>query len=217
MMGDEREILLLGAGGHARVLIEALRAAGVHPAGIIDANPATCGSSVMGVPVLGDDAELERRDPERYLLVNGVGSIRCTANRRRVFDYYKALAFRFEVVRHPSAVIASDAVLEEGAQVMAGAVLQPGCRVGCNSIVNTRTSLDHDCIVGAHVHLAPGVTLSGEVSVADGAHVGTGATVIQQIAIGAGALVAAGAVVVRDVPAGAKVRGVPARIAPERA
>jgi acetyltransferase-like isoleucine patch superfamily enzyme len=83
--------------------------------------------------------------------------------------------------------------------------------VGHNSIINTRASVDHDCVIGAHVHLAPGVTLSGGVTVGEGTHIGTGAVVIQGMTIGPRAIVGAGAVVVADVPAGAVVLGVPAR------
>lgn len=205
-------VLLLGAGGHAKVLIEALRAAGVTIAGILEANHKLVGSTVSGISVLSEEKGLLDFPPAQIRLVNGVGSIRSTELRRKVFQRFHDLGYRFAVVVHPSAVVASDVVLEEGAQVMAGCVLQPGCRIGFDAIVNTRASLDHDCFIGPHAHIAPGVTLSGAVTVGEAAHVGTGATVIQGIEIGAASLVAAGSVVVRDVTAHTTVRGVPAKV-----
>lgn len=204
-------IIILGGGGHAKVLAEALRAGGVTVLGMTDADPAKRGTAVLGVPVLGTDAELERHGPGSVLLVNGLGSVEQTAGRAALFDAFKAQGYAFATVVHPSAVIAADVKLGEGTQVMAGAIIQPGTTVGRNSIVNTGAVVDHDCAVGDHVHIAPGATLSGTVCIGNRAHVGTGATVIQGIAVGSGCLVAAGAVVVEDVPDGASVRGVPAR------
>lgn len=208
---SDKTILIVGAGGHAKVLIEALRLSGASLAGILDKDPALAGSSLLGVPVLGDDGELGRYHPGQVLLVNGVGSVGLPVNRRRIYESLKEQGYRFASVLHPAAVVASDVVLEEGSQIMAGAVIQPGCRIGANSIVNTRASVDHDCSIGPHSHLAPGVTLSGGVTTGAGVHIGTGATVIQTISIGENALVAAGAVVINDVAAASAVRGVPAR------
>lgn len=204
-------LLILGAGGHARVLIEALLAGGEVIAGIVDIDPALQGKTLMGIPVLGGDEIVDDFPRGEIRLVNGIGSIRDTRRRRELFDRFAARGYLFATVVHPAAVVASDAVLEEGAQVMAGAVIQPGCRVGRNSIINTKSSADHDCLIGDHVHIAPGVTLSGDVQIGDHAHVGTGATVIQGVVIGADSLVAAGAVVVRNVTAGARVMGMPAK------
>lgn len=204
-------VLVIGGGGHAKVLIEALLAASALIAGIVDSDPSLDGKTILGVPVLGGDDVVEEFPAAEILLVNGLGSTGLPAVRRRIFEEFKRRGYRFASVVHPSAVVASDAVLHEGAQVMAGAVIQPGTSIGANSIVNTRACVDHDCDISCHVHLAPGVTMSGGVLVGEGTHVGTAAAVIQGINIGRGCLVAAGAVVTRDIADGAKVRGVPAR------
>jgi len=213
-MMDGKTILIIGSGGHAKVLIDALRCKGASVAGILDRDPLLAGSSLMGVPVLGDDSQLARYRRQEVVLVNGVGSIRVSDQRRKVYERFKEQGFCFGSVLHPSAVVAADVVLEEGVQVMAGAVIQTGCRIGANCIINTRACVDHDCTIGAHVHVAPGVTLSGGVTAGASAHIGTGACIIQLVAVGDHALVAAGAVVVSDVPAHAVVRGVPARRSP---
>lgn len=205
-------VIILGAGGHAKVLLDALlKSASIVVEGLTDANPAKWGERLLGKPVLGDDTILEKYDPGSVQLVNGLGGIGPSGKRREIFETYSVLGYSFLRVIHPSAVIGSEVFLDEGVQVMAGAIIQPGCRVHRNAIVNTRASVDHDCTIGAHVHLAPGVTLSGGVMVKEGSHIGTGATVIQGICIGSNSRVAAGAVVVRDVADGEKVAGVPAR------
>lgn len=204
-------VIILGAGGHAKVLIDSLLAGAAIIAGIVDPDPALVGAKILGIPVLGGDGVVNEFPPSEIQLVNGLGSVGLPAKRQRLFEEFKIMGYTFATVVHPSTVVASDVELGEGAQVMAGAVIQPGSRIGCNVIVNTRASVDHDCIIGDHVHIAPGVTISGGVSVGACSHIGTGATLIQGISIGSGCLIAAGAVVINNIDDGARVRGVPAR------
>jgi len=203
-------VLIIGAGGHARVLIEALAKSGTVMLGCVAKKAPALGS--LSIPFLGDDEALCRHSPSSIVLVNGIGSIAWSDLRRDIFLRFKEKGYRFGTVTHPSAILPSECVLGEGVQVMAGAILQPGCRIGENVIINTGAVIDHDCRIGPHVHIAPGALLSGDVTVGEGAHVGTGARVIQGVKIGAGALVGAGAAVVRDLPPDAKVAGVPARL-----
>lgn len=203
-------LIILGGGGHARVLMDLLRARGARVLGFTD--PDEAASKALGIARLGGDDVIDRYDPAAVRLVNGLGSTASTAKRRALYERWHARGYRFETAVHPAAVVAAGACLADGVQVMAGAVVQTGSRCGENTIINTRAAVDHDCRLGAHVHVAPGATLSGAVQVGEGAHIGTGASVIQGIAIGAGSVVGAGAVVLRDVPAGVTVAGVPARV-----
>ena len=117
--------------------------------------------------------------------------------RRELFDRFVALGYTFPVISHASTVIASDASLGDGAQVMAGAIIQPAARLGRNVLVNSRAVVEHDCQVGDHSHIAPGAVLCGGVRVGEGAHVGAGAVVLGGDSVGDGAVVAAGAIVAR--------------------
>jgi UDP-perosamine 4-acetyltransferase len=204
--GSNRPIGVLGGGGHARVVIEALRRCGATVAGVIDPEPAVAAALPKHIAYLGK--ALEMLDPAQYDVAIGVGSVDVgDANPRpRLFDEAKRAGFVVRGVLHPSAIVPEGLVLGEGTQVMAGAVLQPGVRIGVNCIINTSASLDHDCRLGDHIHVAPGAVLSGGVSIGDGCHIGTGAIIIQGIVIGAEAMIPAGAVVTRNVPPGVRLK-----------
>jgi sugar O-acyltransferase (sialic acid O-acetyltransferase NeuD family) len=205
-------VIVLGAGGHAKVLINALQLCSVAILGVTDPDPALIGQKVLGAPVIGTDDVLENYSPQEVQLVNGLGSVCLPKARSRVYDFGKKLGFVFASVVHPAAVVAGDVRLGEGVQVMAGAVLQPGAILGENVIINTKASVDHDCIIGSHSHIAPGATLSGAVIIGIGVHLGTGASIVQGVKLGNFSLVGAGSLVLKDIPAGAKVYGCPAKV-----
>ena len=204
-------VLVIGSGGHAKVLIDAMLLNRDRIEGITDTDVSKHGGSVLGVPVTGGDERALKLPAHTIRLVNGFGSIRNTELRSKVFESFKAKGYSFHTVIHPASVIAADVKIGEGAQIMAGAVIQAGSVIGANVIINTGTVVDHDCVIGAHSHLAPGVTVSGGVQIEEGVHVGTGATVIQGVRIGSRATVGAGSVVLKDVPKGMTVVGVPAK------
>jgi UDP-perosamine 4-acetyltransferase len=204
----ERPIILVGGGGHAKVIAYTLELCGHSVLGYTDPNNS---SSLPDVAYLGGDEVISQYSPSEITLVNGLGGIGNAKSRTTLFGIFKNRGYVFLTVIHPSSVIAPDVQLEEGAQILAGVLIMPGCRIGMNTIVNTRASVDHDCDVGPHAHVAPGVTLSGGVRVEAEAHIGTGASIIQNLVVGRNATVGAGAVVVRSVPPGVTVVGVPAR------
>ena len=201
-------VIVLGGGGHAKVLVSTLLLQGRKVLGFVAPKPSL--PPLLGIAHLGDDSAVFLHAPQQVRLVNGVGSISSTVLRRAIYEKFRERQYIFETVIHPSAIIAPEVHAEDGVQVMAGVVVQTGSRLGANVIINTGACVDHDCSIEAHAHIAPGVTLSGDVHIGKGAHIGTGASVIQGIKVGAASIVGAGAVVVRDVPAGVTVVGVPA-------
>ena len=209
-------VIIIGAGGHARVLISVLKARKMDILGITELAPHKVGEVISGISILGQDDIILDYLPDSILLVNGIGTIESAANRESIFKKYKNSGYTFATVIHHSAVIMEDVKLGEGVQIMAGAIIQPGCRIGDNSIINTGAIIDHDCKIGDHVHIAPGAVLSGGVHIGSKTLIGTAAAVIQGKKIGAGAIIGAGAVVVEDIPESTKVAGVPARLMERR-
>lgn len=206
-----KPIIIIGAGGHARVLMSVLKTAEREIIGILDSDNLLIGQTVDGICILGNDDKISHYANNSIELVNGIGSIAVTDKRKDVYMKFKNSGYVFACVMHPSAMIMSHVRLEEGVQIMAGAIVQTGCVIGENTIVNTGAVIDHECKIGAHVHIASGAVLSGWVEIGDMTHIGAGATIIQGIKIGDKAIVGAGAVVIRDVPRGSKVVGNPAR------
>lgn len=205
-------IVGLGAGTHAKSVLEAIRSAGrFEVAALIEDDAGRVGGDLLGFPVVaaGELARL-RSDGVAHAFA-GVGGIGDSAARRRVFERLLDAGFELPAIVHASATVSPWAQLGRGVQVLAVAVVNAAAEVGDDVIVNTGAIVEHDCRIGAHAHIAPGVRLGGMATVGEGAHVGIGAVVIEGVQVGVGALIAAGAVVVDDVPDNARVAGVPAR------
>ncbi len=200
-------VIVIGAGGHAQVVIDALQCAGETVLGVTVSNIDDTLRRVLNVPVLGTDTVIEQYDAKQIQLANGVGG----KDREQIFKNLKGRGYQFCQVLHPSAVIAGSARLGEGVQVMAGAVVQPMVMIGDNSLINTRASVDHDCVISDHSHIAPGCTICGAVRIGDRCHIGAGSTIIESLSIEANVFVAAGATVCENIPSGALVGGTPAR------
>ncbi|MBN1670923.1 MAG: NeuD/PglB/VioB family sugar acetyltransferase [Kiritimatiellae bacterium] len=207
------QVVGIGAGGHARVVLDILGALPwVQVVGLVDNDPSLFDTRVSGVPVLGPDAilgELHREGVRAAFI--GVGSVGDTSLRIRLYEMARALGFEIVPAIHQGACVSAAAELGAGPTVMPGAVINACAVLGANVIVNSGAIVEHDCRVADHVHIASGACLAGAVRVGRGAFVGARAVVRQRIVIGDGAVVGAGAVVVRDVRPGAVVTGVPAR------
>jgi UDP-perosamine 4-acetyltransferase len=207
-----RSLIIIGAGGHTKVLIDTLQTYSANILGITDSISNKCNNTLLNIPIIGGDDIVFKFSAEDVYLINGIGKIDGHRRRQEIFDYFQGHGYHFAQVIHSSAIVSSKVELAEGVQIMAGAVVQPGCIIGANTIINTGAMLDHDTLIGSHVHIAPGVTISGGVKIDEGTLIGAGATIIQGMKIGANSIVAAGAVVVRDVADKATVMGVPAKV-----
>jgi len=210
-MTVSEEIVVVGVGGHGRVVLDALLAFGGRVYGLLDPRLAP-GTEVMGVAVLGGDEVLDTLASSRYLLANGLGANPSPIARALLYEQLSQRGYRFATVVHPSAVVGRATDLGQGSQIMAGVVIQCGSRIGRNVVVNTAASLDHDVVIEDDVFIAPGATLCGAVELGQGAFIGAGAVLLPGVRIGANAVIAAGAVVCAEVPPGAIFSGVPARI-----
>ncbi len=173
---NAKPVLLLGLGGHAKVLINMLRLRGRDIKGALSPDP--LGAAVLGVPVIGNDSDLESFSPNDIELVNALGHLPNNNIRDTLFKSGKQYGFSFANVIHPSAIIAEDVKFGEGIQIMAGAIIEPAVEIGDNSIVNTGASINHDTIIGVHSHIAPGVVVCGGANIGDGVFVGAASSLM---------------------------------------
>lgn len=199
-----RRLSVLGAGGHAKVVVSTARAAGLEVAEVWDDDPRRWGGELHGVPVRGPIAELP--DREETLAVIAIGA---NAARRRVADSLKEVTWATLI--HPFTWVDPAAELGAGTVIFAGAVVQPDVRAGHHVIVNTAASIDHDCMLEDFVHVACGAHLAGGVTVGSGTLLGAGSSVMPGIRVGRWSILGAGGTAVRDLTDGCVAVGVPAR------
>jgi sugar O-acyltransferase (sialic acid O-acetyltransferase NeuD family) len=203
------QVWIVGSGGHAKVVIDALQEAGADEImGILDDDPRTIGSTVLGVPVVG---AADRETVARLAVSSAVIAIGNNRVRAGIAARLAGLVSWRSVI-HPRVVVSRFATIDPGAMVCAGAVVQADAVIGAHVIVNTCASVDHDTRVGVFAHVAPGARLAGGCTVGNGALLGVNAATIPGIAIGEWATVGAGATVIEPVPDGQTVVGTPARV-----
>jgi UDP-hydrolysing UDP-N-acetyl-D-glucosamine 2-epimerase len=211
--GGAKRMVVVGAGGHARCILDALDTShgALRAVACTDPDPARRGTALCGVPIVGDDELLPALLDEGVLAACvGVGGVGDNRPRAKLHADLLRLGFALPPVVHDTARVAADVAIGPGSVVLAGAVVCTGAVVGAGVIVGAGAVVEHDCSIGDHAHLASGCVLGGAVAVGAGALVGLGATVLQRRRVGAWAVVGAGAVVIRDVPAGETVVGSPA-------
>jgi sugar O-acyltransferase (sialic acid O-acetyltransferase NeuD family) len=217
-LGTADRILLIGAGGHARSVLDVIRSEGrCHVAGLIDSSMPKA-TILLGLPVLGQESDLPLVCQEQGTTL-GIVAIGDNWQRRAAMERLGALVpgFAFVSSVHPSATVADDVTIGPGTVIMAGAVVVSGSRIGKGCIVNTLASLDHDGVMEDYASLAPGAVTGGRVHLGTCAAVGLGARIVHNLGIGAHAVVGAGALVMEDIPSEVVAFGVPAQVIRRRA
>ncbi len=205
-----QKMILMGCGGHARSLVDAIEAAGEYTvAGFVVSNGSATDATYRDYGVLGTDRDLPAIFESGVTAAAvAVGYLGAGQVRQQLAAQLKEIGFSLPAIIDPTAVVATDALIGEGAFVGKRAVVNAAATVGDCAIVNTGAIVEHDCAVGDFSHVAVGAVLCGHVTVEQGALVGAGATVLQGCVIGAGARVGAGATVLADVPADTTAVGV---------
>ena len=207
------DLVIIGAGGHGKVVLDILRATGnpkLRPVGFLDADASLVGTSVGGLPVIGPVHHVSKLKQQKVrAAIVAIGD-----NRARLSYAKYLLGEGMELVNaiHPRATVSGSAGIGRNVVIAAGAVVCAEARVADSVILNTSCIVDHECEIGQAAHVCPAAALAGRVRVGAGAFVGTGARVIPCVSIGENATIGAGAVVLRDVPDGATAVGVPARV-----
>lgn len=205
------DVVIIGAGGHGKVVLDILRAADQHRIkGFLDADATLNDSQVGGIRVLGQVNLLPKlRQQKVRAAIVAIGDNRIRESYARL-----VLDAGLELINaiHPAATVSPTAVLGKNIVICAGAIVCAEARLSDSVIANTNCVIDHECQIGPATHVCPGAILGGRVRIGGGVLVGMGAKILPCLSVGDGATVGAGATVIRDVPAGATVVGVPARV-----
>ncbi|MBF0489157.1 MAG: acetyltransferase [Candidatus Omnitrophica bacterium] len=205
-------LLLIGAGGHCRVILDLLLQTKKYSvSGILDLKERV-GDEVLGVPIIGTDLDLPKfyKKGIRYCFIS-VGSIGSPRVRIKLQKLAQEAGFIFPNIIHPSALISPRVSIGEGNFIAPRVIVNVNSNIGNHCILNTGAILEHDCQIGDFVHIAPGVVLSGGISVGDQAHIGTGSIVRQSLKIGSKSIIGAGSVVTKDIPTNVMAFGNPCK------
>ena len=194
-----RKVLLIGGGGHAKVILSILSTQGIKIHAIISPEIDQSFSLFKNVKHLKDDSEVLNYPTNEVVLVNGVGSLPYNFLRASIFEKFCKHSYKFLTVKSEYSIVSDFCDLGMGVQIMPGAIINADAMIGDNTIINSGAIIEHDCKVGKNNHIAPGAILCGQSSTEANVHVGTGAVLIQGVTIRENSVVAAGASVVRDV------------------
>jgi len=208
----KKKIVLIGGGGHCKVVISILKKLdNFEIAGIVDNYKLE--SFINGIRIIGSDDDL--KDIYKSGIHNAlitIGSIKDNTKRYRLFNMAKEIGYKFPVITSPEAIVDESVRVDEGTVIMPGSIINIDSSIGKNCIINTGSIIEHDCKIGNHCHIAPGVHVSGEANIGELSFLGIGATIIQGIKIGKNVTIGAGAVIINDIPDNVIAVGNPAKI-----
>ncbi len=195
-------IYLIGAGGHAKVILEILEQRDIEIGGLVDNNPEL--TSLLGYRVAYELPGIFDPNDDFVIVSIGKNEIRKKVVNSNFYKYLTAI--------HQNSNISTRSTIGNGSVVMAGVTINSSVKIGAHTIINTNASIDHDCLIEDFVHISPNVALGGDVRIGEGAHIGIGASIIQGVIIGKWATIGAGSVIIKDIPDYAVVVGVPGKI-----
>lgn len=205
-----KKIVLIGAGGHCKVIIDIIRSTNEYEIiGITDNNVT---SRVFDIPIIGDDTILGsiHNTGVDYAFI-AIGSLKNINIRNNIYANLKNIGFKLPVLIHKSAIVSPFSYIGEGTCIMPGAIVNPGVNIEENCIVNTGSVIEHDCNIGYNTHISPNVSIAGGVNIGFNSHLGIGCTIIQERNIGNNVTIGAGSVVIKDIKDFTLAVGVPSR------
>ena len=206
-MRQPENVIIIGASGHGKVIADIVLKSGDRLVGFLDDDP-SLGSEAFGHPILGKIEDMCKFSGGARFII-GIGDNRIRKQIAEECSEGNDVIWHTAV--HPAAVTAADAIIREGAAVMANAAINPSAKIGRHCIINTGAVIEHDNDISDYVHISPNASVGGAVSIGECTHIGIGATVKNNISIASGCLVGAGAVVVKDILEKGTYAGVPAR------
>lgn len=209
-----KRLLIIGAGGHGKVAADCAEITKRYSdIAFLDSGfPAVKQVGVWSV--IGDGKDLSIfTDPETWFFV----AIGDNQERARLISQLLTTSDKLATLIHPSAVVSRYAEIGEGTLVCANAIINVAAKIGLGCIINTATSVDHDCQIEDHVHLAPGTRLAGGIKIGEGTFVGIGSAIIPRIVLGKYCIIGAGSTLLEDIPDHSIAVGTPAKVIKQNA
>jgi sugar O-acyltransferase (sialic acid O-acetyltransferase NeuD family) len=207
-MNDAKKLIVVGAGGHARILMDTAEDAGYTIYGIIDIHYDGQEERILNYPVLGDFSLLNGFDPEKFILALAIGD---NSKRATYFNKSHTHDFQIATIIHPTAIVSKNAELDTGVFIGSGAIINAKAKIGKNTIVNTGAIIEHEVDIGNHAHIGPGSRIAGRVRIGDQTFVGIGTSIIDKICVGDNVIIGAGSVILNDIEPDSTVVGVPGK------
>lgn len=206
-----KKIVLIGAGGHCKVIIDIIKSIGEYE--IIGITDKSSKDSVLDIPIIGDDGVLEQlyNEDVQYAFIS-IGALSNMNIRNLIYNELKSIGFKLPVLVHKTAVVSPFSHIDEGTCVMAGAIINAGTVIGKNCIINTGSVIEHDCKIGDNTHISPNSSIAGGVSIGFNTHIGIGSCVIQGKTIGDNVTIGAGAVLIDNIADDSLAVGIPAKV-----
>ncbi len=198
MNSKTKPVIVLGAGGHAKVITEILNQRDIKVLGISVKSKKDFKKT--NYKSFSDDEVISNYSPDQINLVNGVGSLPYDKSRYKISKNFIEKGYSFISITHPSAIISSEARISEGAQILAGSFVGPSSSIGIGTIINSHSSIDHDCEILEYCHLAPGVVCSGNVKIGNFVHISPGVTITNNIEIGNNSIIYPGVTLTKNIP-----------------
>ncbi|GAA0078695.1 acetyltransferase [Clostridium sp. CTA-5] len=206
-----KKIILVGAGGHCKVIIDIIKSTNQYEiVGITDNNSK---GSILGIPIIGDDSILQDiYNKDVKYAFTAIGALKNIKIRNNIYMKLKEIGFKLPVLIHKKAMVSQFSSIKEGTCVMAGAIVNSDSSIEENCIINTGAVIEHDCNIGSNCHISPNTSIAGGVYIGFNTHIGIGSSVIEGIKIGNNVTIGAGAVVINDIKDDSLAVGIPAKI-----
>ena len=203
-----KKIIIIGSGGHSRVIVDTLEQLGLAIHGIVDLNYKDEKEKIFGYEIIGDISVLESLNPNDYNVVLAIGE---NNKREEYFLRIENYGFSIASIIHPTAVLSKKVNIGNGVFINAGAIINAGVEIGDNTIINTGSIIEHEVKIKENCHICPGVKIAGRVIIGKNTFVGIGTSIIDYITIDESATIGAGSVIIKNVEKYSKVAGVPGR------
>ena len=195
----QNNMILYGASGHAKVIIDILQKNNIKISSIIDDNKNI--TKILGYSV---NQQINNFNNQKMIISIGNNKIRKSITEKLKHTNYGTAI-------HPKSIIDKTAIIEKGTVIMANAIINSSAKIGKHCIINSNSVIEHDCVINNFAHISPSATLCGNVTIGEGTHIGAGATIIPNIKIGKWCIIGAGSVVIKNIPDNTTVVGNPAR------